>query len=102
MKPGGSIIAILGAESTGKTTLARELASALAGAGRRCTVITETLREFCDREGRTPRPELIFTSSSCAARRSSNRSQLVMTVMWFSLARAPGQRPGSPGRTPLV
>ena len=51
----GRVIALLGAESTGKTTLALQLGQALADEGRRVEVVPETLREFCDREGRTPR-----------------------------------------------
>ncbi len=51
-------IAILGAESTGKSTLAQDLASALADAtGLRCTAVPEWLRTWCEREGRTPRPD---------------------------------------------
>jgi nicotinamide riboside kinase len=51
-------IAIVGAESTGKSTLARQLAEALADAtGLRCTAVPEWLREWCAREGRTPRPD---------------------------------------------
>ena len=49
------VIALLGAESTGKTTLARALRDALAGPQRSVAVVPEYLREFCDREGRTPR-----------------------------------------------
>lgn len=53
------VVALLGAESTGKTTLARALTDTLAaegrGAGRRVALVPEYLREFCDREGRTPR-----------------------------------------------
>jgi nicotinamide riboside kinase len=49
------VVALLGAESTGKTTLARELGGALAARGERVAVVGEFLREFCDREGRTPR-----------------------------------------------
>jgi nicotinamide riboside kinase len=49
------VIALLGAESTGKTTLALELGQSLAAEGRRIEVVPETLREFCAREGRTPR-----------------------------------------------
>ena len=49
------IVALLGAESTGKTTLARALADALAAEGRRVAVVAEYLREFCDQHGRTPR-----------------------------------------------
>ena len=51
----GSVIALLGAESTGKTTLARGLVDALAAQGRRVAWVEEFLREFCLREGRTPR-----------------------------------------------
>jgi len=51
------VIAILGAESTGKTTLVRDLAKALAGDGHRVGMVGEYLREFCDREARTPRED---------------------------------------------
>lgn len=47
-------IALVGAESTGKTQLARELALHWGGAGRRAIAVGEVLREWCDREGRTP------------------------------------------------
>jgi nicotinamide riboside kinase len=54
----GLILAILGAESTGKTTLACDLAARLGDAtGLSCTVVAEYLREWCERSGRTPRPE---------------------------------------------
>ena len=52
---GRGVVALLGAESSGKTTLAAELCAALRGAGRDACVVAETLREFCDREARTPR-----------------------------------------------
>ena len=48
------VIALLGAESTGKTVLAGALAGALATPARRVAVVPEYLREFCDRHGRTP------------------------------------------------
>jgi len=51
----GFVIALLGAESTGKTTLARELGAALAACDRRVGVVPEFLREFCETHGRTPR-----------------------------------------------
>ncbi len=59
------VIALLGAESTGKTALAGALADALAGAlaarpgepAQRVAVVAEYLREFCDLHGRTPRHE---------------------------------------------
>lgn len=53
VKP-GFIIGIVGAESTGKTLLSVALRDALAAGGRRVAVVSEYLREFCDREGRTP------------------------------------------------
>jgi nicotinamide riboside kinase len=51
----GFLVAILGAESTGKTTLAGELRDALSAEGREVVVVDEYLREFCDRMHRTPR-----------------------------------------------
>ncbi|MDB5871970.1 MAG: hypothetical protein JWQ07_1412 [Ramlibacter sp.] len=50
-------IALLGAESTGKTQLSGELAAHLRGQGKSVAVVSEVLREWCQREGRTPRPE---------------------------------------------
>jgi len=50
-------IALLGAESTGKSRLAHDLASHLRGQGKSVAVVPEVLREWCEREGRTPRPE---------------------------------------------
>ena len=51
------IVTLLGAESTGKTTLAAELATALAQQGLRVARVDEYLREFCERHGRTPRQD---------------------------------------------
>ncbi len=48
------VIGVLGAESTGKTTLAQHLRNALSATDRRVTVVNEYLREFCDERGRTP------------------------------------------------
>lgn len=48
------VIALLGAESTGKTTLAAQLRDALAADGQRVAVVWEYLREFCMDAGRTP------------------------------------------------
>lgn len=50
-------VALLGAESTGKTTLAHAMADALRAQGFTVNVVEEVLREWCTREGRTPRPE---------------------------------------------
>jgi nicotinamide riboside kinase len=50
-------IAIVGAESTGKTTLAAALAPRLAhDTGRRVAWVPEYLREWCIHAGRTPAP----------------------------------------------
>jgi nicotinamide riboside kinase len=52
------VIAVLGAESTGKSTLAEALAERLAReTGLRCTWVAEWLRSWCEREGRTPRAD---------------------------------------------
>ena len=51
------VIALLGAESTGKTTLARALRDALDDSNRTVACVDEYLREFCDAHGRTPRCE---------------------------------------------
>ena len=48
------VVALLGAESTGKTTLAAQLGESLRSQGHAVAVVPEYLREFCDREGRTP------------------------------------------------
>ena len=53
----GCVIAVLGAESSGKTDLARALAGRLAQQGIAATLVPEYLREWCDREGRVPRPD---------------------------------------------
>ena len=51
------VVALLGAESTGKTTLAGEIGAALAARGLVVEVVGEALREFCDANARTPRRE---------------------------------------------
>ena len=55
MKAPGAVIALLGAESTGKTTLARELQRSLQEQGHHVALVEEALREFCVRMGRPPR-----------------------------------------------
>lgn len=51
-------IAIVGAESTGKSELAHALADALEREfGLHCHVVDEYLREWCDEHGRTPRAD---------------------------------------------
>ena len=51
-------VAIVGAESTGKSDLARALADALArDFGLRSRIVDEWLRDWCDEQGRTPRAD---------------------------------------------
>jgi nicotinamide riboside kinase len=47
-------VAILGAESTGKSWLAQRLAAALQMRAQPAHTVNEVLRDWCDREGRTP------------------------------------------------
>lgn len=50
------LIAIVGAESSGKSTLAQDLTLRLSDAtGLRCTAVPEHLRAWCEAAGRTPR-----------------------------------------------
>lgn len=53
----GFVVALLGAESTGKTTLAGQLRDALSAQGHRVAVVWEHLREFCVVADRTPHKE---------------------------------------------
>ena len=48
------IVALLGAESTGKSDLAADLVAALKAQGHSAAMVAEYLREFCDVQGRTP------------------------------------------------
>jgi nicotinamide riboside kinase len=50
-------IALLGAESTGKTLLAHSLAAHLRQAGAQAIAVDEYLREWCEQKGRTPQPQ---------------------------------------------
>ena len=49
-------IALLGAESTGKTQLSKALAQALRARGQVVHLVSEYLRTWCDSQGRTPEP----------------------------------------------
>ena len=52
----GQRIAIVGAESTGKSWLAQTLAEVIRLRGHRVHSVGEVLRDWCEREGRTPHP----------------------------------------------
>jgi len=62
-------IALLGAESSGKTQLAQRLAAHYAQQGKRVQVVAEYLREWCEREGRTPRQDEQLSIAREQARR---------------------------------
>lgn len=49
------VIGIVGAESTGKTLLVKELGRTLRERGLQVATVPEALRLFCDQHGRTPR-----------------------------------------------
>lgn len=75
------IIVLLGAESTGKSTLAAALGTALGARGRRVAVVAEALREFCDREGRTPRRDEQAAIAAAQSRRideAAARAEIVV------------------------
>ncbi len=55
MSAAAFVVVLLGAESTGKTTLAHAIGAALQDRGERVAVVDEVLRQFCDRHQRTPR-----------------------------------------------
>ena len=55
--PHATVIGIVGAESTGKTLLVKELARTLRERGLQVATVPEALRHFCEREGRTPRAD---------------------------------------------
>lgn len=75
--PAGAVVALLGAESTGKTSTAWALQARLREAGLEAVVVTEYLREFCERQGRTPHRQeqaeiaRIQTERIAAARRAA-------------------------------
>ncbi len=69
-------IAIVGAESTGKTTLARTLAERIGELAPLGTAwVGEVLREWCDSHGRTPRPEEQAAIAAEQARRIDAAAQ---------------------------
>jgi len=74
-------IALLGAESTGKTQLAAELALHFDSRGEPASVVPEFLREWCEREGRAPRPEEQMGIAQEQERRADAAAQTAQVVI---------------------
>jgi nicotinamide riboside kinase len=74
-------IALLGAESTGKTQLAAGLAAHLRSRGEHVALVPEFLREWCEREGRTPRPEEQLAIAQEQERRVDAAAEIHETVI---------------------
>jgi len=86
----GFTVAIVGAESTGKTTLAAELGAALVAMGRDAVVVPEYLREFCDRLHRTPRvdeqPHIAFEQTRRIAEAAAGHDIVVADTTALMIA----------------
>jgi len=82
--PSPLLVALLGAESTGKSTLLRALADTLArDHGIACAAVPEQLRSWCEARGRAPRPDeqagiAQAQTRSIAAARAQPGVQLVL------------------------
>ena len=63
-------IAILGAESTGKTQLAQTLVAHAQGRGLSALWVPEVLREWCDTRGKTPQPHEQLSIAQAQAQRA--------------------------------
>jgi len=78
----GLKIALVGAESTGKSVLAQDLAPRLtADTGLTVAVVPEFLRHWCEQAGRTPRPEeqaAIAAEQARQIRAAAARHELVL------------------------
>lgn len=72
-------IALLGAESTGKSQLAVQLAAHLRSRGLAVTLVAEVLREWCDRAGRTPLRE----EQEGIAREQASRADAAPRDAWL-------------------
>ncbi len=80
------LICILGAESTGKTTLARAL-----GAEFGCPWVTEYLRDFCDAQGRTPTrdEQRLILEAQCASELAAQLLAQQQGALWVFCDTAP-------------
>jgi nicotinamide riboside kinase len=72
-------VALLGTESTGKTALAASMAQALTARAHRVAVVDEWLREWCEIEGRTPRPDEQLAIAETQAQRVLQAAERLAT-----------------------
>ncbi len=81
-----ALVAVLGAESTGKSTLCRELADALPALW-----VPEALRDFCDRHGRTPRADeqAALVAEQQARERDALARACTLGLRWVLVDSAP-------------
>ena len=73
-------IALLGAESTGKTALAEGIAAHFKAQAIAVALVPEVLREWCDAAGRTPRPEEQMGIALEQARRTASAPAAALLV----------------------
>lgn len=78
--PARFVIGVIGAESTGKTELADALARRISERGTTVTRVGEYLREWCDREHRTPRPDEQAAIAGEQARRIEDAAKIGVVV----------------------
>jgi nicotinamide riboside kinase len=69
------IIALLGAESTGKSDLAHALAQHMQNLGTQAVAVPEYLREWCAAHGRTPQPDEQIHIATTQQQRIANAAQ---------------------------
>jgi len=75
------VIGVVGAESTGKTLLVKELGRTLRERGLQVATVPEALRLFCDRHGRTPRvdeQQAIAQEQTRSIEAAAERSPIVL------------------------
>lgn len=81
MAEGGLRIALLGAESTGKSTLGQALHTLLSDCGFDCAWVPEGLRDWCAQRGRTPRADeqaAIAAEQAAQVAQAARRHALVL------------------------
>ncbi len=73
-------IALLGAESTGKTVLTQQLAAHFQASGKSTALVPEYLREWCAAHARTPRPEEQLSIATEQSRRVNESTDVDIVI----------------------